>query len=95
MALTGLKFEQNRLIIKAISRVKADEKEFERVSRLMDILKTTPDFVDRFREIRFTQSKRRSIEDQEVLELVVTCSLQQPGAKPRRPMRSVDRPIRG
>lgn len=95
MAFTGLTFEHNRLIIKAISQIKADEKEFERVSRLMDILKTTPDFLDRFQEIRFTQSKRRYIEDQEVLDLVVTCFLQEPGAKPTRRPHSVERPIRG
>jgi Tfp pilus assembly protein PilN len=95
MAITGVKFEHGHLIIKAISQIKADEKEFDRVSRLMDILKTTPDFVDRFQEIRFTQSKRRYIEDQEVLDLVVTCSLQERGAKSTRPLRSVERPIQG
>ena len=95
MALTGLKFDQNKLIIKAISQIKSDEKEFDRVSRLMDILKTTPEFGNRFQEIRFTQSNRRSIEDQEVLDIEVTCSLQKSAAKPERPMRSVDRSIRG
>lgn len=95
MAITGVTFEHGQLIIKAISQIKADEKEFDRVSRLMDILKTTPDFVDRFQEIRFTQSKRRYIEDQEVLDLVVTCSLQERGAKSTRPLRSVERPIQG
>lgn len=95
MAITGVKFEHGQLIIKAISQIKADEKEFDRVSRLMDILKTTPDFVDRFQEIRFTQSKRRYIEDQEVLDLVVTCYLQERGAKSTRPLRSVERPIQG
>lgn len=95
MALTGLKFEHGRFTIKAISEIKSEEKEFERVSLLMDILKTTPEFVNRFREIRFTQSKRRRIEDQEVLELVITCYPQQPVQKKVRRPRSIDRPIRG
>ena len=95
MALTGLKFEHNRLVIKAMSKIKPDEKEFERVSRLMDILETTPEFANRFLDIRFTQSKRRRIEDQEVLELVITCFPQKPVAKKAREPRSVERPIRG
>ena len=95
MALTGLKFEHNRLVIKAISKIKPDEKEFERVSRLMDILETTPEFASRFRDIRFTQSKRRQIEDQEVLELVITCFPQQVAVEKKQQPRSVDRMIRG
>ncbi|MBU1706352.1 PilN domain-containing protein [bacterium] len=95
MAITGLKFEHNRLVIKAISKIKPDEKEFERVSRLMDILETTPEFASRFRDIRFTQSKRRQIEDQEVLELVITCFPQQVTVEKKQQPRSVEQSIRG
>jgi Tfp pilus assembly protein PilN len=96
MALTELKFEQGQLIIKIISQIKPEEKEFECVSRLMDILETTPEFAHDFRDIRFTQSNRHTIEDQEVLDIMVTCYLERPEAKPVAQPRSVDRvPIRG
>jgi len=96
MAITGLKFERGQLTIKVISRIKPDEKEFERASRLMDILKTTPEFLRDFREIRFTQSNRHTIEDQEVLDILVTCFVQQHEEKPKKAPRSVERaPIRG
>ena len=96
MAITGLKFEHGQLTLKVISQIKPDEKEFERASRLMDILKTTPEFLRDFREIRFTQSNRHTIEDQEVLDILVTCFVQQHEEKPARAPRSVERvPMRG
>jgi len=96
MAITGLKFEQGQLHIRIISQIKPDEKDFERVSRLMDTLETTADFAKGFREIRFTQSNRHTIEDQEILDILVICSLQRTEAKPATKPRSVDRvPIRG
>jgi Tfp pilus assembly protein PilN len=95
MAITGLKYEHGQFTIKVISQIKPDEKEFERASRLMDILKTTPEFLQDFKEIRFTQSNRHTIEDQEVLDILVTCTVPRQEVKAKQAPRAVDRlPIR-
>lgn len=74
--LTLLEFNNRQLRIKAISKIMADEKEFDKVAQLMDMLKSTPFFYREFSNIRFTESHRVKVEDQEILAITIECSIE-------------------
>lgn len=76
VALTLLDFSNRELRIKAISKINTDEKEFDKVSEFMDMLKSTPFFYREFTNIRFTESHRIRIEDQEILSITITCTIE-------------------
>jgi Tfp pilus assembly protein PilN len=76
VALTLLEFNKRQLRIKAISKIMADEKEFDKVSEFMDMLKQTPFFYREFTNIRFSESHRVRIEDQEILSITIECTLE-------------------
>jgi Tfp pilus assembly protein PilN len=76
--VTLLEFGNRQLRIKAISKIMPDEKEFDKVSQFMDMLKTTPFFYREFTNIRFSESHRVKVEDQEILSITITCSIEKP-----------------
>ncbi len=86
VALTLLEFNNRQLRIKAISKIMADEREFDKVAEFMDMLKSTPFFYREFNNIRFSESHRIRIENQEILSITITCSIEK--SKPRARSRS-------
>jgi len=76
--LTLLEYNNRELRIKAISKILADEKEFDKVSQFMDMLKTTPFFYREFSNIRFSESHRVKVEKQEILAITINCSIEKP-----------------
>lgn len=78
VVITLLEFNNRQLRIKAISKIMKDEKEFDKVSQFMDMLKTTPFFYREFTNIRFSESHRVKVEDQEILSISITCSIDKP-----------------
>jgi Tfp pilus assembly protein PilN len=78
VALTLLEFNRRELRIKAISKIMPEEKEFDKVSEFMDVLKSTPFFYQEFTNIRFSESHRVRIEDQEILSITITCTIEAP-----------------
>lgn len=76
VVLTLLEFSNRQLRIKAISKIMMDEKEFDKVSEFMDMLKSTPFFYREFTNIRFSESHRIRIEDQEILSITITCTIE-------------------
>jgi Tfp pilus assembly protein PilN len=76
VVVTLLEFSNRQLRIKAISKIMADEREFDKVSQFMDMLKTTPFFYREFTNIRFSESHRVKVEDQEILSITITCSIE-------------------
>ena len=81
MAVTGLEYQNRIFTIKAIAQVDTNVKEFEIISKFIELLKSTPDFRDGLYEIRFDQSLRKMIEDQDVLAFSVLCLTSNPEAK--------------
>lgn len=71
--LTQLEYENKVFKIHAMSQVKPEQKEFEIVSKFIELLKTTPEFKQGFYEIRFDQSIRKIVEEQDVLLYSVEC----------------------
>jgi len=80
MAVTALEFDRGKFIIRAISQIEPKEKEFDKVRNLMDQLQASPMFMEDFRNIRFTESKRVLRDDQELLDFTVTCTIGAVGA---------------
>jgi Tfp pilus assembly protein PilN len=78
VVVTLLEFNNRQLRIKAISKIMADEREFDKVSQFMEMLKTTPFFYREFTNIRFSESHRVKVEDQEILSITITCSIEKP-----------------
>jgi hypothetical protein len=76
VVLTLLEFSNRQLRIKAISKIMMDEKEFDKVSEFMNMLKSTPFFYREFTNIRFSESHRIRIEDQEILSITITCTIE-------------------
>jgi hypothetical protein len=77
-AITGLEYQNKLFKIHAMSQVHTDQKEFEIISKFIDLLKTTPEFKQGFYEIRFDQSLRKVVEDQDVLIFSVDCLTSDP-----------------
>jgi hypothetical protein len=78
MSLTSLKFENKILTIQAMAQVHEEQKEFEIVSKFIELLKTTPEFKQGFYEIRFDQSLRKAVVEQDVLIFSVECLTSDP-----------------
>jgi hypothetical protein len=83
MALTGLEYSQNSFKIRAVAMIDSTQKEFEIISKFIDLLKTTPDFRSGLFDIKFDQSVRKLVENQDVLLFTVNCLTRDPEA--RRP----------
>lgn len=84
MALTDLTYENRIFSISAIAQVDPEQKEFDQISSFIDLLKTTPEFRSGFFEIRLHESKRRMVEEQDVVEFTIECLTSEPDLERRR-----------
>ncbi len=84
MSMTGLELQNNRLLISCIAKVDSTEKEFDIISRFVDLLKTTPDFRQGMFEIKFDKSLRKNLEGQDCLMFSVECVTRDPDRGKRR-----------
>ncbi|MCL4306022.1 hypothetical protein KJZ99_08920 [bacterium] len=84
MSMTGLELQNNRLLISCIAKVDSTEKEFDIISRFVDLLKTTPDFRQGMYEIKFDKSLRKNLEGQDCLMFSVECVTRDPDRGKRR-----------
>ena len=76
MAITELTYRNNRLIISAISRINAEEKEFTVVDNFIQKLNNTVDFSTDFKTIKFLNSERLVVRSQEILMFKIEAQLQ-------------------
>lgn len=90
MAITGLDYQNKVFSIDALAQVHTDQKEFEIISKFIDLLKTTPEFRQGLFEIRFDESLRKTVEDQDVLIFSVDCLSSDPTRKPGRRTAAAD-----
>ena len=75
IAVTGMEFTSDAFIVKFISKVKRDEKDFEKVSHIMDLLKGTQEFYSDFKDVKFAESHRIVVDQQDVLSFSIKCNL--------------------
>ncbi len=81
MALTGLDYQNRIFTINAIAQVDTGQKEFDIISKFIELLKSTPEFRQGLFEIRFDQSLRKKIEGEDILMFSVRCLTQDPDRK--------------
>lgn len=84
MAVTGIEYQNKILKLNCLAQVDTTVKEFEMISKFIELLKTTPEFREGLFEVRFDQSLRKEIEDQDVLVFSVDCLTQDPDRKAAR-----------
>jgi cell division protein FtsB len=81
MAVTGLEYQNRIFKVNALAQVDTNVKEFEVISKFIELLKSTPEFREGLYEVRFDQSLRKVIEEQDVLVFSVECLTADPERK--------------
>jgi hypothetical protein len=81
MAVTGLEYQNRVFKVNALAQVDSNIKEFEVISKFIELLKSTPEFREGLYEVRFDQSLRKMIEEQDVLVFSVECLTADPERK--------------
>ncbi len=75
MALTHLEYKNQTLLLRFISVIKKEEKEFDRVKEIIDKLKSSPMFFRDFSEMRLKEQHRTDVEDQTILSFSVLAKI--------------------
>ena len=88
MALTYMEFKNNVLLLRFITTIKSDEKEFDKVKEIIDKLRASPMFFRDFREMRLKEQHRAEVDEQTILSFSVLCLLEKGGVSGRRGRRS-------
>jgi Tfp pilus assembly protein PilN len=78
MSVTGMELQNYRLELSCMAQVDSTQKEFDVISRFVDLLKTTPDFRQGMYEIKFDKSLRKEVEEQDCLLFSVVCQTRDP-----------------
>ena len=81
MAVTGIEYQNKILTLHALAQVDTSVKEFDVISKFIELLKTTPEFREGLYEVRFDKSLRKVIEEQDVLVFSVECLTTDPDRK--------------
>ncbi|MDD5088674.1 MAG: hypothetical protein PHI18_07750, partial [bacterium] len=84
MALTAVEYQNRVFTLRALAQVDSNQKEFEIISKFIELLKSTPEFRQGLFEIRFDQSVRKVMQDQDVLIFSVECLTSDPERRGRR-----------
>lgn len=91
MAVTYLEFKNNLLLLRFISSIKKDEKEFDQVKGMIDRLRNSTLFFRDFADMRLKEQHQANVEDQTILSFSVVCSLEKIGAAATRRGRATSR----
>ena len=74
-ALTLVEFKNNLLILKFISTIKSEEKEFDKVKEIIDRLRSSPLFFHDMTDLKLKEQHRSVVEEQNILAFTVICTL--------------------
>lgn len=75
ISVTGMDFANDIFIIKFISKIKREQRDFDKISEIMDLLRGTQDFYEDFMDIKFNESHRITVDEQDILSFSVRCNL--------------------
>lgn len=76
MAITYLEYKNNTLLMRFITTINKDEKEFDKVKGLIDILRASPLFFRDFADMRLKEQHQTDIEEQTILSFSVLASIE-------------------
>lgn len=75
MAVTYLEFKNNMLLMRFITTIKKDEREFDKVKELIDKLRASPLFFHDFSDMRLKEQHQTDVEEQTILSFSVLASI--------------------
>ena len=84
MVIEELEFDKGKLNITAITRIEEGVKEFDVVEQFMNTIKEDPNFKDSFQNIKFINSFRQTIQNQETFTFKIQAKLKKPSKKKRK-----------
>lgn len=84
MALTHLEFRNNQFLIRFISMIHKDEKEFDKVKEVIDKLRNSPLFFRDFSEMKLKEQHQSMVESQTILSFSVLCNIEKMAKAERR-----------
>jgi len=76
MAITYLEYKNQLLLIRFISTINKEEKEFNRVKDIIDKLRASPLFFRDFAEMRLKEQHQTDIEEQTILSFSIICEIE-------------------
>jgi Tfp pilus assembly protein PilN len=88
MALTYIEYKNNILLVRFVTTIEANEKEFDKVKEMIDKLRASPLFFRDFTEMRLKEQHRAEVEDQTILSFSVVCNVSKGGTTERGSRRS-------
>ncbi len=84
MAITGLKYRNNKMIIEGIGVIYQDEQQkFGIVYNFINTLKNNREFSNNFSRIKFDQGSRKQVRGQDIYEFRIEAKLKPGGGKPK------------
>ncbi len=95
MVITRITLQRGLLTIEAMSQIRPNEREFDKVKLFMDRLRATPLFFNDFKDMKFKESKRFNHDDQPLLSFVITCTLKPTALMKRAKTQTTRRGRRG
>tara|TARA_Y100000817_G_scaffold233346_1_gene185687 strand:+ start:213 stop:818 length:606 start_codon:yes stop_codon:yes gene_type:complete len=84
MVIEELEFDKGKLNITAITRIEEGVKEFDVVEKFMNTIKADPNFQDSFQNIKFINSFRQTIQNQQTFTFKIQAKLKKPSKKKRK-----------
>ena len=84
MVIEELEFDKGKLNITAITRIEEGVKEFDVVEKFMNTIKEDANFKDSFQNIKFINSFRQTIQNQQTFTFKIQAKLKKPSKKKRK-----------
>jgi len=81
MAVTYLEFKNNMFLMRFITTIKKNEKEFDKVKDLIDKLRASPLFFHDFNDMRLKEQHQTDIEEQTILSFSVLATIDRGGSE--------------
>lgn len=76
MSVTYMEYKNQILLLRFISSIKPDEKEFDQVKSIIDKLRASPLFFRDFVELRLKEQHQSDVETQKILSFSVLCTIE-------------------
>ena len=88
MAITGMKFKHNKLMVSGIANVYKDRKDFEIIDNYVNTLRNNKEFSENFNPIKFQGHSRSNARGQEVMNFDVIATAKKPMKNKKRRRKS-------
>ena len=75
IAITGLRFKRDKLVIKGIALTFEDRKDFEIIDEYVQTLRKNKEFSDNFKRIKYVGHSKVSIREQQIIRFEIEASV--------------------